>query len=99
MLSRATDKKPRRENVRDRPDFLRSDRGTVTLRPVHAADTQQAIALKSEYLIEHRVACSRCHEITRSICRPRLASRLNHCRGRKRNCHNTAFLIGHHCLY
>jgi hypothetical protein len=67
VLLRAPNKKLTRENVRDRPDFLRSDPGAVTLRPVHATDTQEAIALKSEHLIEHRVACNRCHEITWSI--------------------------------
>jgi hypothetical protein len=67
VLFRATDKKLRREYVRDRPDFLASDLGTVTLRPVHATDTQETIVLKPEHLVEHRVACSRCHEITRSI--------------------------------
>ena len=91
MLSTATGQKLMRENVSDRPDFLRSDHGTVTLRPVHATDTQQAVALKSEHLIEHRVACNRCHEITRSIRGTQPASRLNHRRGGKRNCHDSTF--------
>src|SRR5579859_4212346 len=91
VLATATDKTLMRENVSDRPDFLRPDHRTVTLRPVHTTDPQQAIALKSEHLIEHRVACNRCHEVTRSIGGTRPASRLNHRRWGKRDCHVSTF--------